>query len=103
MAVSTFHNAATATGRGTVFPCENFNTMTFEVSGTATSFTLVPEGISFSSTPVALFVTNLNTGAGTASITANGLYRVTVTALLGVNMNLTAVTGGNVTVSAKIL
>lgn len=99
----TLLNAATATGRGSDQPVGGNKTFTFEVFGTATSFTLQVEGKSISGTPFAIQVTNLNNMTSSTSITASGVYQVDVTGLVSVDANLTAVSGGNVTAQGKLV
>lgn len=73
---------------------------TIEVTGSGT-ITLLAEGSVLGSTYQVLFVTNLATGVGAASITAAGLYRVRTTGLKA-RLRCSVATSGNLVGTANL-
>lgn len=96
-------SAVTATGRGNDIQVGGLKTITFEVFGTASSFTIQMEGKGTSGTPYPIQAINYNSMTSISTITAAGLYQVDVTGLVSIDANLTAVTGGNVTVQGRMM
>ena len=99
----TLANAVTAIG---VQPAQNVGgnkTMVIEVYGTATSFAVTIQGAGPSGTPYALTATNLTGMTTTQSITTAGLYQFDVTGIKSVDVNVTAVSGGSVTVAGELV
>lgn len=99
----TLANAVTSTGTLAPQSVGGFKTLTFEVYGTATSFTLQIQGIGQSGTRYPLTVVNLSGLTTTQSISSAGLYKIDVTGLVSVQVNITSVSGGNVTVAGKLV
>lgn len=73
-----------------------------EVSGTATSFTLSVQGkVNTESGWTNLAVINMASLALAQSITAFGIYEAGIEGMTAIRLNLSAVTGGNVTATVK--
>ena len=100
-------DAVSATGVGTLKPdVTSYKTYIFEVWGTATSFTLQLEVVGPSGTARIInkvwdelnnvFLTDKN-------ITAKGFYSVSVPAFTTLQANVTAVSGGNVSISGGLM
>jgi len=98
----TLLSAATTTGRGADIPVNGYKTLTLETSGTATGFTVTVEGKMATTNRYVIQAFNVTTASLVASIGAGGIFQVDVTGLTSVNVNLTAVTGGNVSVVGRL-
>lgn len=101
----TLANTVAATGVQTAnaVTVGNNKTLTVEVYGTATSFAVTIQGIGPSGAAYALTGTNTNGLANVQSITAPGWYQFDVTGLSSIEANVTAVSGGNVSVAGKLV
>lgn len=99
----TLANAVSGTGAQQAQPVGGFKTLTIEVYGTATSFTVQIQGIGKSGTPYPLTAVNLSGLTTTQSISTAGLYQIDVTGLASVQANITAVSGGNLTVAGELV
>jgi hypothetical protein len=99
----TLANAVTTTGTQPAQAVGGFKTLTIEVYGTATSYSVQIQGIGNSGTPYTLTATNLTGLTTTQNITTAGLYQFDVTGLTSVQANITAVSGGNVTVKGELV
>lgn len=86
----TFHEGATSISEGAVVQTEGYSTVTIEVTGTATSKTLVFEGSVFSG---AFF-----TPDGVQLSVSPEIYQYDLTGLKQFRANLTAISDGNVTI-----
>lgn len=96
----TLQPASTAIGAGNAFTVGGYRTLTLEVSGTSSSRTVVFQGIGPSGTAIAIMGTKLTDGTTGSQTTGTGeLWRFDVTGLTSFQANLTAVSGGNVTIS----
>ncbi|WP_438447415.1 hypothetical protein [Gorillibacterium sp. sgz5001074] len=96
-------DAATESGTGMPKLVSGNKEYVFEVSGTATSFTLRIEAVGPSGTAFTKKIWDEvnETFIGT-DITAKGLYSVSVPKMMGIRANLIAVTGGNITVDGGL-
>ncbi|MFK7678825.1 hypothetical protein ACI3ER_12345 [Bacillus sp. Wb] len=98
----TLQNAATAVGNGAEFDVESYKTLTLEVSGTATSHTLVFEGASASGTWYPVQGVRLSDFAmGTQTTTKGEVWTFEVPGLVKFRTRLSAVAGGNVSVKGN--
>lgn len=99
-------NMVTSTGVGTLAPIKQFRSYIFEVWGTATTFTLHLEVVGPSTTPRTVnrvwdelngvFIPN-------GDITKPGIYSVSVPAFMSIQATVTAISGGNVSVSGGLM
>jgi hypothetical protein len=100
-----FFSGATAIAESNVLSNPNHGSqLVLEVSGTATSFTLSVKGkvdaenIAYTS----LGIINASDYSTSSTITDNGIYIIGVDGIGGIKLNLTAVSGGNVTAFGKL-
>jgi hypothetical protein len=98
----TFHNAATTAADGDAFTVGAYKTLNIEIYGTSTTRTVAfmgvgPSGTAYAISGVKLF--DLTTGTSTTG--TGELWQFDITGLTQVIMDITAVTGGNVTVKGK--
>lgn len=98
----TFHSDATATGNGTVYNVAGGATkLIIEVSGTATSGTVVFEG-KIKDTWYAISCKNRATLANASQTTSKAeLWEMDLTGLIGVRCRISAVGGGNLSVIGR--
>lgn len=97
-----FHDAATVTGQGGVFTVDGYKTLTVEVYGTAATLTVAFKATGPSGTARTLMGAKLSDlSTGTSSSALGEFWQFDVTGLSTVIMDLTAVTGGNVSVKGK--
>lgn len=97
----TFQNAATAAGKGQEFPVGGMTSLLVEIYGSATSATVEFKAKSFSGTErplVGIKVPDMSTGTSGGM---NEVYQFDVTGWETIIADLTAVTGGDVTVKGK--
>lgn len=100
----TFHNEATVAANGTVFTVDGYKTLTVEILGTVTSFTIVFTGEGASGAVIPLMGINLSDLSTAISTNTSGqLWQFDISGLTKVFMDLTAITAGtgNVTVKGK--
>ena len=100
----TFHDAVTSTSQGTPFIVGRFRTLTIEVTsaGGNSARTVAFKATGPSGTAISITGTNIGALTTGASTTGTGeLWQFDVTGLSTVIMDLTAITGGNVTVKGK--
>lgn len=96
-------DAVSATGAGTAQLVGGYKEYVFEVSGTATSFTLKIEAIGPSGATFAKKIWDeVNESYVGTDITAKGLYSVSVPRMMSIQANLTVVAGGNITVDGGL-
>ena len=95
----TFHNAATVAADGATFAVEGYKTLTVEIYGTSVSRTVAFMGVGASGTARAIKGVNL-TDLSLATSTAGTaeLWQFDITGLKSVIMDLTSISGGNVSV-----
>lgn len=92
--------ASSAVGVGNAFTVGSFKTLTIEIYGTSTSQTVQFQGMGPSGTPYPIVGTKLNDGTtGSQSTALSQIWRFDITGLTSFQANLTAVSGGTVTVS----
>lgn len=99
----TLANAVTATGVQIAQSTGNNKTLVVEVYGTATSFTVTIQGIGPSGAPYPMSGTNYNGLTTVQNIASAGIYQFDVTGLTSVEANVTAVSGGNVSVAGRLV
>lgn len=96
-------DAATAAGTGVPVAVGGYKEYVFEVSGNATSFTLQIEAVGLSGATFAKKVWDeVNETFIGISITSKGLYSVSVPRMMSIRANLTAVSGGTITVDGGL-
>lgn len=78
--------------------------LVLEVSGTATSFTLEVKGkVDAENTNYTnLAIINASDYSTSSAITSNGIYIIGVDGIGGIKLNLTSISGGNVTAFGKL-
>lgn len=101
----TFHNEATTAGTGTVYNVADYDTLVVEIYGTSTSRTVEfkvkgPSGASYplqgSKVGDAATMATSTTGTGE-------MWEFEISAYTSVYMNLSAVSGGNVTIKGRVV
>ena len=98
----TFHDAATVAARGTVLTVGGLKALFVEISGTSASRTIAFEGAGASATYSAITGVRLaDLAVATFTITSAEIWQFDVSGLVTVSMNLTAVAGGNVTITGR--
>jgi hypothetical protein len=96
-----FHDGATAVAQGAPFQVNGFKTLTIEIFGSATSASVAFKATSASGTSRVLTgvkISDLSMGTTGAM---GDIWQFDVTGLYTVIMDLTAVTGGNVSVAGR--
>ena len=102
ISAATFHTAATVAANGTDFTVGAYKTLTVEIYGTSTSRTVTFYGKSKSGTLRAISGVRLSDFTVATSTTGTGeIWQFDVTGLESVTIGLTAVSGGNVTISGN--
>lgn len=97
-----FHDAATVAADGAPFDVLAYKTLTVEIYGTSTSRTVVFIGIGPSGTQRPIMGVRLSDFSTGTSTTGTGeFWQFDITGLSQVIMDLTAVSGGNVSVKGK--
>lgn len=95
-------NNVSTIGSGTPLQVGNIKTLTLEISGSSTSQTVVFQGASSSGTYYAIQGTRLNDlTVGSQSTSLGEIWQFDVTGLVSFQANITAISGGNVTVKGK--
>jgi hypothetical protein len=98
----TLQNAVTSNGVGTPFSVAAYKTLTIEITGTSTSRTIAFEGSSVSGAYYPIQGVRLSDLSFGTSTTGNSeVWQFDITGLTNFRANLTAVTGGNVSVKGK--
>lgn len=99
-----FQSAATATGNGEIFYTSKGDKVILEITGTATSHTVIFEGLMPSGAYYAIRGTRLSDGTvASQSVALNELWVLDVTSYVGVRARIHAVAGGNITVNSKVV
>lgn len=99
---ATLQAAATAAAVGVAIDCSALSVVGFQITGTSTSRTIQFDGSVDGSNYVAIQAVNAATAAVATSTTATGeIWQIDVAGLASFRANLTAVAGGNVTVTAR--
>lgn len=97
---ATLQPASSAAAPGNPFVVGSYKKILLEVSGTSTSRTIVFEGMGPSNTPIAILGKKLSDGSTASQTTGTGeLWSVDIEGLTTFQANLTAVSGGTVTVT----
>jgi len=91
------HDAISATANGPGWPCEEFSTAVFQISGTFVA-TVEFQGMVDETNWVAIQCVNQNTGAVSTTATAAGLYSCSVAGLFMVRAVVTWTSGTSITV-----
>lgn len=100
----TFHNAATTTGGGTAFAVGGYKFLAIEIYGTSSSRTVQFYGVGPSGTNRALMGIRRSDNTTATSTTGTGeMWLFDITGLDYVVMNLSAVSGGNVSIKGKVV
>lgn len=101
----TLLSAVSATGAGTPKPVGSFKNYSFEVWGTASSFTLQIQAVGPSGSARNLKVWDElnNTFLTGTDITASGFYSVSAPAFTNIQANVSAISGGNVNVAGGLM
>lgn len=100
----TFHDAATVAANGTVLTVNGYKTLTVEIYGTSTSRTVAFKGRGPSGEDRSLMGVNLSDFSTATSTTGTGeLWQFDITGLTSVFMDLTSVSGGNVSIKGKVV
>lgn len=102
-ALITMINAASSTGASSVVTNTNCDLLSVQVDGTFSAATVKVEGKTNENatdwTAIAIFnKTTLDMTAGSTGITAKGIYEANIAGVAFVRVNVTSVSGGNVTV-----
>ena len=100
--VTLLPNTTTPT-QGNVQAVLGYKTMVIEVTSTATTFSLTPQATGPTGVTYGVDVVNLASAANVSTITAAGLYQLDISGLHGAAVDLTAVSGGGVTVYATLI
>lgn len=101
----TIQSAAAATGNGTVFPSNQYSTVTFHVMGTLTSLTVTFEGSNSPGSALtgawqSLTCYTLNSATATSTATAVGFFRCNTNGIQAVRARVSTYSSGNVTIVA---
>jgi hypothetical protein len=100
--IISFHSEATSTGNGTGFSVKSYRTLTVEIYGTSATRTITFYGVGQSGTLRAITGVKLSDYSTGQSTTGTGeLWQFDITGLETIYMDLTAVSGGNVTVKGR--
>lgn len=98
-----FHSASATTQTGEILDVGAYQTLTIEIYGTSSTRTVQFFGRGEGDTNIALLGTKLTDGTtGSSSTGNNELWRFNITGLKKVVMNLSAVSGGNVSVKGRV-
>lgn len=99
----TFHNQRTSANTGTEFSVSKATLIELEIFGTATSHSITLEGRILNNWyPVgAVNIGDFSTTANGVITTKGSLWQVDLTGLTGFRVNLTAISGGNITVLGR--
>jgi hypothetical protein len=98
----TFHDAATAVGEGTAFNVLAYKTLTVEIYGTSTARDIKFYGKSASGVKRPIMGVNLaDLSMAISTINNNEIWSFEVTGLQSVIMEITSVSGGNVSIKGK--
>jgi len=107
--IHTFHDAIVATGDGTTLKL-NFDmspeaVLVFAITGTATARTVDFKALDTNGKYTDLLCTNLKAGttAVKSTATTDDVWKVAVAGLAGVQCVVSAVSGGNLTVTGKLV
>lgn len=100
-----FFQKSTSTGESTksIYNPNLGSQLIVQVSGSATNFELCIKGAVDKLTPTTeLGAINMSTFSVSKNITAFGIYSISVDGLYNISAEIKSITGGNLTVSAKI-
>lgn len=100
-----FHDSSTSESNGNIYTINNnANSITFEITGTSASRTLLFEGESISGTYYPINCVNLVTLAVATQTTGNNeLWQVDLTGLIGFRIRISSVSGGYVTIKGRVV
>lgn len=99
-----FQQSSGTTGVGNVFTVGSYKTLTIEVYGTSTSQTVVFQGIGPSGAAYPIMGTKMNDGTtGSQTSTLGQIWQFNIAGLTSFRVNLTTVSGGQVTVSGTAI
>jgi len=99
-----FHTAATTAADGTILTVGNYKTLTVEIYGTSSSRTVAFIGRGAGAADRALMGINLSDFSTATSTTGTGeIWQFDITGLTSVFMDLQAVSGGNVSVTGRVV
>lgn len=99
-------NNATTTGNGTEYDnsSNGADSITFEISGTSSSKTIIFEGASLSGTYYPIQCVNLSTLAIDTQTTGNSeIWQVSLEGIDKFRTRISAINGGNVTIIGKVV
>lgn len=100
--VVTLQNAATAIGNGTVFTVGNHTTLTIEISGTATSSTVIFEGSGASNNFIPIQGVNLSDLSMDSQTTGkNEIWSFDLTGLNSFRARISSISGGGLSIAGK--
>lgn len=98
----TFHDAATAPGKGVAFSVGGYKTLTVEIYGTSTSRTINFKATLVSGAEIPIMGVKLSDMSMSNNTSGTGeIWQFDVTGLNTVIMDLVAVSGGNVSIKGK--
>jgi hypothetical protein len=97
-----FHSAATSTGNGEVFYPNKNDTLTIEITGTATSSTIIFEGQGGSDTWYAIQGVKLSDFSMASQTTGKGeLWQFDLSGIKAFRARISAISGGNISVTGR--
>lgn len=103
LAVFNFHENAVSAQNGNEYEVSMNSVITFEVTGTSTSRTLVFEGLGISGAWYPIKCCNLSTLTLATQTTGNNeLWQADISGLVKFRVRISAVAGGDVTVKGKV-
>jgi hypothetical protein len=99
-----FHSGISSPAEGTTFIVNRNDTVCVEISGTATSSTVQFKGLAPSGAYYSIMGVNLSDLSVATSTTGKGqLWQFDTTGIVGIQMNISAIDGGNLTVVGKVV
>ena len=99
-----FQNAATTTGNGELLYISRADTVTLEITGTATSGTVIFEALMPSGAYYPVIGTRLSDGAeASQSIALSELWDLNVKNYVAIRTRIHAIAGGNITVNSTLV
>ena len=100
----TFQDVATVVLEGNEYKNDCADSITFEISGTSVSRTIVFEGLSLSGAWYPIQCANLSTITFASQTNGSGeLWQVDISGLLRFRTRISAVSGGNITIKGKVV
>jgi hypothetical protein len=99
-----FQSAATTTGNGELYLTNKADIVTLEITGTATSGTVIFEGLMPSGTYYPVRGIRLSDySIATQSVAVGELWEIDVTNFVAIRARISAVAGGYITVNSKVV